>query len=123
MFALKSARHATNVALHYARICESGQNRRLAAADGGACRTPGARRLERRPAVIGALPGVKLKPRVLMVGQAYYNAWYLSRALRELGWKADVLNWDATPERGLLPRRGLPLPWNRTDDVPQALRF
>ena len=32
--------------------------------------------------------------RVLYAGQAYYNAWYLSRALRKLGWKADVLNWD-----------------------------
>lgn len=32
--------------------------------------------------------------RVLYAGQAYYNAWYLSRALRELGWTADVLNWD-----------------------------
>jgi len=32
---------------------------------------------------------------VLFVGQAYYNAWYLSRALRELGWKADLLNWDS----------------------------
>lgn len=35
--------------------------------------------------------------RVLFAGQAYYNTWYLSRALRELGWKADVLNWDSTP--------------------------
>lgn len=34
---------------------------------------------------------------VLYVGQAYYNAWYLSRALRLLGWQADVLNWDADP--------------------------
>jgi hypothetical protein len=34
--------------------------------------------------------------RVLYSGQAYYNAWYLSRALRELGWKADVLNWDGS---------------------------
>ncbi len=33
--------------------------------------------------------------RVLYSGQAYYNVWYLSRALRPLGWKADVLNWDA----------------------------
>ena len=33
--------------------------------------------------------------RVLYVGQCYYNTWYLSRALRELGWKADVLNIDA----------------------------
>lgn len=32
--------------------------------------------------------------RVLYVGQCYYNTWYLSRALRELGWKADVLNID-----------------------------
>ena len=36
--------------------------------------------------------------RVLYVGQAYYNAWYLSRALRERGWRADVFNWDASPE-------------------------
>lgn len=35
--------------------------------------------------------------RVLYVGQAYYNAWYLSRELRKLGWKADVLNWDTNP--------------------------
>jgi hypothetical protein len=33
--------------------------------------------------------------RVLYAGQAYYNAWYLSRAMRERGWKADVLNWDS----------------------------
>jgi hypothetical protein len=32
--------------------------------------------------------------RVLFAGQAYYNAWYLSRELRKLGWRADVLNWD-----------------------------
>lgn len=32
--------------------------------------------------------------RVLYAGQAYYNAWYLSRGLREIGWQADVLNWD-----------------------------
>jgi hypothetical protein len=35
--------------------------------------------------------------RVLFAGQAYYNAWYLSRALRERGWVADVLNWDTNP--------------------------
>jgi hypothetical protein len=35
--------------------------------------------------------------RVLFAGQAYYNAWYLSRVLRDLGWKADVLNWDMNP--------------------------
>lgn len=31
---------------------------------------------------------------MLYVGQCYYNTWYVSRALRELGWKADVLNID-----------------------------
>lgn len=35
-----------------------------------------------------------VKGAVLFVGQAYYQAWYLSRELRKLGWKADVLNWD-----------------------------
>lgn len=35
--------------------------------------------------------------RVLFVGQAYYNGWYLSRALRRLGWSADLLNWDTNP--------------------------
>jgi len=33
-------------------------------------------------------------PAVLYVGQAYYNHWYLSRELRELGWRADVANID-----------------------------
>lgn len=33
---------------------------------------------------------------VLYAGQAYYNAWYLSRALRKEGWRADVLNWDTS---------------------------
>lgn len=37
------------------------------------------------------------KRSVLYAGQAYYNAWYLSRSLRRLGWKADVLNWDGNP--------------------------
>ena len=32
--------------------------------------------------------------RVLYVGQAYYNSFYLSRALRMKGWKADLLDWD-----------------------------
>jgi len=34
------------------------------------------------------------KGRVLYVGQSFYHAWYLSRELRKLGWKADLLNWD-----------------------------
>ena len=41
--------------------------------------------------------GAQASPgRVLYVGQCYYNTWYLSRALRDLGWKADVLNIDPT---------------------------
>ena len=32
--------------------------------------------------------------RVLFVGHVYYSTWYLSRELRKLGWKADILNWD-----------------------------
>ena len=39
--------------------------------------------------------------RVIYVGHAYYNTWYLSRALREMGWRADVLNWDASAETDL----------------------
>jgi glycosyl transferase family 1 len=38
------------------------------------------------------------KGRVLFVGQSYYHAWYLSRELRKLGWRADVLNWDPSPK-------------------------
>ena len=37
----------------------------------------------------------QIKGRVLFVGQCYYNPWYLSRELRKLGWKADVLNADS----------------------------
>jgi glycosyl transferase family 1 len=46
----------------------------------------------------GALPAEAVRGRVLYVGQAYYNAWYLSRELRKLGWKADLLNWDPHEE-------------------------
>ena len=38
-------------------------------------------------------PG-RRRPSVLFAGQSYYHAWYLSRELRKLGWRADVLNWD-----------------------------
>ena len=40
----------------------------------------------------------QIKGRVLYVGQAYYNAWYLSRELRKIGWIADQLNVDQNPE-------------------------
>ena len=38
------------------------------------------------------------RPSVLFAGQSYYHAWYLSRELRKLGWRADVLNWDTAPQ-------------------------
>ena len=41
-----------------------------------------------------ANPEVETPGRVLYVGQSYYNTWYLSRALRKLGWKADTLDFD-----------------------------
>ena len=33
-----------------------------------------------------------MRKSVLFVGQAYYNHWYLSRRLRDLGWKADLVD-------------------------------
>ena len=33
--------------------------------------------------------------RILFCGQAYYNAWYLSRKLRDIGFQADLYNWDS----------------------------
>ena len=42
--------------------------------------------------------GNRRRKSVLYAGQFYYNNWYLSRALRKLGWKADVMNWDLNPE-------------------------
>jgi hypothetical protein len=44
---------------------------------------------------------MNFRKRVLFVGQAYYNTWYLARALRNFGWKADVLNFDPNPSSQL----------------------
>jgi hypothetical protein len=41
------------------------------------------------------------KGSVLYAGQSYYHTWYLSRELRKLGWRADVLNWDSNPANDL----------------------
>lgn len=38
------------------------------------------------------------KKSILFMGHCYYNHWYLSRDLRKLGWRADVLNIDTNPE-------------------------
>lgn len=35
---------------------------------------------------------------ILFVGQGFYNTWYLSRELRKLGWRADLINIDTNPE-------------------------
>ncbi len=35
-----------------------------------------------------------MRKSVLFVGQAYYNHWYLSRELRKLGWRADLVDID-----------------------------
>lgn len=37
------------------------------------------------------------KPRVLFVGDCYYNFWFLSRGLRALGWSADTLRTNRSP--------------------------
>ena len=55
---------------------------------------PGTARMRRRR----VRPGRALKGRVLFAGHSYYHAWYLSRELRKLGWRADVLNCDSNPE-------------------------
>lgn len=55
-------------------------------------------RLARVAGALGAAtPEGTERRSVLFAGQAFYHAWYLSRELRKLGWKADVLNWDPTP--------------------------
>src|SRR4051794_1761790 len=45
------------------------------------------------PALPGAGADRPTKGRVLFVGASYYNNWYLSRALRDLGWTADTFTF------------------------------
>jgi hypothetical protein len=40
---------------------------------------------------------MKKNKSILFVGNCYYNHFYLSRELRELGWRADLLNIDIEP--------------------------
>lgn len=47
--------------------------------------------------LVGQMLELAAGRRVLYAGQCYYNLWYLSRALRDRGWKADLLNWDGNP--------------------------
>lgn len=44
--------------------------------------------------IVSTLFSASKAKRVLYVGQGYYNSFYLSRALRLRGWKADLLDWD-----------------------------
>lgn len=70
---------------------------------------------------------LKLRPHrksVLFAGQAYYNAWYLSRELRKLGWRADVLNWDFTPHTQIYYHgEDIKFTWPRPQDVYKHLFF
>ena len=62
--------------------------------------------------------------RVLFVGQAYYNSWYLSRALRRLGWSADLLNWDSNPGTQIYYHgQDVRFTGDRPDEIAQNLAF
>jgi hypothetical protein len=66
----------------------------------------------------------KIPGRVLYTGQAYYNTWYLSRALREHGWRAEVLNWDTNPDHaGFYHGEDHTLELRGRGDVRRHLRF
>ncbi len=34
---------------------------------------------------------------ILFVGHSFYNCWYLSRELRKIGWKSELINIDTNP--------------------------
>jgi hypothetical protein len=62
--------------------------------------------------------------RVLYAGQAYYNTWYLSRSLRNLGWKADVLNWDLNPSSQIYYHgEDFRFDGNNEDELSKNLKF
>lgn len=44
---------------------------------------------------MNSLGSKKQVGRILFIGVSYYNNWYLSRELRKLGWKADVLAYSS----------------------------
>lgn len=61
---------------------------------------------------------------VLFVGQLYYYPWYLSRGLRKLGWRADVLNWDGNPASQIYYHgEDYKFEYERTDHVLRQLWF
>ena len=59
--------------------------------------------------------------RVLFVGHSYYHPWYLSRELRKLGWRADVLNWDPNSDNDLY-YHGEDFKLTQSDDADADLR-
>jgi hypothetical protein len=63
--------------------------------------------------------------RVLFAGQSYYHTWYLSRALRARGWRADVLNWLAPDDPQSMFFRGQDFQFrhDRPSDPVRQLRF
>ena len=64
------------------------------------------------------------KGRVLYVGQSFYHAWYLSRELRKLGWKADVLDWDPIEQHQMLYHgEDFRFYYRGTSDLLRHLRF
>lgn len=40
---------------------------------------------------------IKKTKSILFVGQAFYNAWYLSRELKKIGWETSLINIDNSP--------------------------
>ena len=68
--------------------------------------------------------GNRRRKAVLYVGQAYYNSWYLSRALRELGWTADLLNWDLNPGSQIYYHgEDFRIEYQSQDDIENFFRF
>jgi hypothetical protein len=67
-------------------------------------------------------PG-RRRPSVLYVGQSYYHAWYLSRELRKLGWRADVLNTDiGTSSQGFYHGEDFAFTWDSARPVRSLAR-
>jgi hypothetical protein len=66
---------------------------------------------------------VRRRPSVLFAGQSYYHAWYLSRELRKLGWRADVLNWDVAPnDQGFYHGQDYAFSWDERRPKRSVLR-
>lgn len=68
--------------------------------------------------------GNQKRKSVLYAGQAYYNSWYLSRAMRRLGWKADLLNWDLNDSSQIYYHgEDFKIEYNSYDDICNFYKF